>query len=225
MEEQKDMNTVSADTEVKEAAAEEVLQAETPAAVPDAAQKAEKKKKKTGVAAGTFFRWFVRQEFGFSNAAGTHGEVTVKPEKPVEPNPENLDYDRITAKIRLLQKFFFPLRQLPAFAPRPINLVAFLHKRRVFPQQMLVFVFRFCRGNGKDELGRNQAIGREHLIQTQAFQKLTDGAFKQAVRFIDRQVTQRLDGGFRGFSFVRQILLKALGNPYVRVLLLAFLIP
>ena len=121
MEEQKDMNTVSADTEVKEAAAGEALQAEAPAAAPDAAQKAEKKKKKTGflpgflmgfavalligaVTAGTFFRWFVRQEFGFSNAAGTHGEVTVKPEKPVEPNPENLDYDRITAKIRLLQK-------------------------------------------------------------------------------------------------------------------------
>ena len=116
MEEQKDMNTVSADTEVKEAAAGEAMQAEAPAAAPDAAQKAEKKKKKTGflpgflmgfavalligaVTAGTFFRWFVRQEFGFSNAAGTHGEVTVKPEKPVEPNPENLDYDRITAKI------------------------------------------------------------------------------------------------------------------------------
>ena len=36
MEEQKDMNTVSADTEVKEAAAGEAMQAEAPAAAPDA---------------------------------------------------------------------------------------------------------------------------------------------------------------------------------------------
>ena len=48
MEEQKDMNTVSADTEVKEAAAGAALQAEAPAAAPDAAQKAEKRKKRPG---------------------------------------------------------------------------------------------------------------------------------------------------------------------------------
>ena len=39
MEEQKDMNTVSADTEVKEAAAGEAMQAEAPAAAPETAAK------------------------------------------------------------------------------------------------------------------------------------------------------------------------------------------
>lgn len=51
-----------------------------------------------------FYQWLLRQEAGMYNAAGTQGEVTVQLENPVEPNPENLEYDRIIAKIRLLQK-------------------------------------------------------------------------------------------------------------------------
>lgn len=125
MEEQKDMKPVSAEAEAKEAVAGGTAPAETAAAETAAAETAapaqETKKKRSGflpgfllgfaaavfvgaVTAGALYHWLIRQEFGMSNAAGTQGEVTVQPEKPVEPNPENLDYDRITAKIRLLQK-------------------------------------------------------------------------------------------------------------------------
>ena len=130
MEEQKDMNTASAEAEMKKTT--EGQEAVQPAAAPQAADRPETPREANGddarpaekrgsflkgVVAGflaavvltavsgmIFYQWLLRQETGMYNAAGTQGEVTVQLENPVEPNPENLEYDRITAKIRLLQK-------------------------------------------------------------------------------------------------------------------------
>ncbi len=129
MEEQKDRNEMAAPE--PQTAPEAVPQASQPEAAaqeaqPEAAaqevrQEAVLGKKKGGFLKGffagfcaavimtaafgiIFYQWLIRQEAEVYNAAGTQGEVTVQPDKPVEPNPENLEYDRITAKIRLLQK-------------------------------------------------------------------------------------------------------------------------